>query len=180
MHIKNSKTNYGLISVLLHWIMAILIIGLFSLGHYMEDLEYYDRWYHIAPWWHKSFGITIMTLVLVRLTWKFTDTMPKPLASYKHWEIKAAKVVHGLFYILLLTICLSGYFIATAKGAAIEVFGWFHLPAITHLNETMADFAGKIHEASTLFLAILFIIHSSAALKHHFIDKDATLKRMLF
>ena len=179
VNISNTNITYGIVTILLHWIMAILIIGLFALGKYMVDLDYYDKWYYSAPWWHRSIGACVFALLFVRLVWKFCNVTPATLLTYKSWEVKVAKAVHVLFYILLLTLCISGYFISTAKGVGIEVFGWFDIPYAIKLSETQADIAGKIHEITTHVLAVLFILHVIAALKHHFINRDITLVRML-
>lgn len=179
MAIRNTKTSYGIVTISLHWLMAILIIGLFFLGEYMVDLDYYDQWYHAAPWWHKSIGIFLFALLLVRLGWKLNNVIPEPVPNCKSWEDKIAKIVHIIFYILLFIICISGYFISTAKGVGIEIFGWFELPAIRELTENQADIAGEIHEISTHILVIVFLLHTIASLKHHFFNKDITLNRML-
>ena len=179
MNITNTKSSYGIITILLHWIMAIIIIGLFALGKYMHGLDYYDKWYHAAPWWHKSIGISIFFLLIIRLVWRLGNVLPEPLRTYKNWEIKMAKAVHILFYVFLVIICISGYFISTAKGVSIEVFGWFHIPAVMSYGKIQADIGGEIHEIAAHLLALFFVLHVLAAFKHHFIDKDVTLLRML-
>ncbi|MDM8567477.1 cytochrome b [Candidatus Halobeggiatoa sp. HSG11] len=179
MNIKNTQASYGIITILLHWVMAIIIIGLFFLGEYMVDLDYYDQWYHAAPWWHKSIGILVFALLLIRVGWKLSNPTLVPVANSQLWEVKIAKLVHIIFYILLFIICISGYFISTAKNVGIEIFGLFELPAVMELSENKADIVGEIHEISTHILVIVFLLHGIAALKHHFINKDNTLIRML-
>lgn len=179
MIFMNTKTSYGNISIVLHWVMAVLITGLFLSGQYMVTLDYYDPWYHSAPWWHKNAGLSVFVLLLCRLIWRLSNTVPESLPTYKAWEKNAAKLVHLLFYIILLLSCVSGYFISTANGAGIDVFGWFELPAAVNLDEAQADLMGDVHEAAAWILVVLFFIHLFAALKHHFIDKDMTLLRML-
>lgn len=179
IYLKNSKTHYGLVTILLHWIMAIIVIGMFFLGDYMVDLDYYDQWYHTAPWWHKSIGGIVFMLLLIRLFWRFINSTPEPLQAHKKWESSTAKAVHILFYILLFFICVSGYFISTAKGVGIEFFAWFDIPPITTLSETNADIVGGIHDISTQVLLLLVALHALAAFKHHFINKDKTLVRII-
>jgi len=159
--------------------MAILITGLFVLGEYMVDLDYYDQWYHAAPWWHKGTGVCVFILLLVRILWRLSNVTPEPLPTYKVWEIKIAKAVHFLFYFLLLIICISGYFVSTAKGVGIEFFGWFDVPPATKLADAQADIAGKTHEVTTHALVVLLILHIAASFKHHFFNRDITLVRML-
>ena len=179
MNITNTKNGYGLVAILLHWLMALLIVGLFAIGVYMVELDYYDKWYNAAPWWHKSVGMLVFFLLVLRLFWVFINTHPLPLLSYKPWEIIAAKVTHVLFYILLLLICFSGYFITTAKGASIDMFGWFNIPALAKLGEGTAEVTGEVHEIAAYVMALLFVLHVCATVKHHFFDKDVTLLRML-
>jgi cytochrome b561 len=179
MRIRNTRSSYGIVSILLHWIMAVLIIGLFVLGLYMVDLDYYSKWYNAAPWWHKSIGMLVFALLLFRLVWLMSNVHPAPLESYKSWEIKAAKATHYSFYILLIIICISGYLISTAKGASIDIFGWFSIPAIISFSKYQADISGEIHEIAAYVMAFLFLLHVCATFKHHFIDKDVTLIRIV-
>jgi len=179
MQIYNTKNNYGLVSILLHWVMAIIIIGLFVLGTIMHDLDYYDPNYHVFPWWHKSFGLVIAFMLILRLIWKWRNPKVKEISSIKPIELKLSILVHILLYILILVSCISGVMISTAEGAGIDFFGWFEVPAVFANGESQAELAGEIHETSTLALIILASLHLLAALKHHFFDKDKTLKRML-
>jgi len=177
--IKNSAQSFGLVSKLLHWSMAIILTGLFVVGLYMTDLDYYDPLYHSLPWWHKSFGLLTLFLLLLRFIWKLINTEPLALKSHKKWEVSLAHLIQQAFYLLILVIGITGYLISTAKGKGIEFFNWFDVPAITSgLKEKTADFIGETHEFLAILLAILVILHALAALKHHFIDKDETLKRM--
>ncbi len=179
MQFFNSHKSFGIITIILHWIMAPLIIGLFALGAYMVTLTYYDPWYNRALWWHDSLGMIVFGLLMIRLAWILNNTRPAPLKTYKKIEIKAAKYAHILFYILLLIICISGYLISTAKGASIEVFNGFNIPSMITLREIQADMVGNIHERASYLLLVLFVVHVIAALKHHFLDKDITFVRML-
>lgn len=160
--------------------MAILMISLFAAGLYMADLGYYDSLYHIVPWWHKSFGLLVMGLLVLRLVWKLSNKKPNPLATHKPWEVKTASWTHRLLYLLVFLIGVSGYLISTAKGKGIEFFGWFEVPAFQELSADNADLAGEIHFYLAWSLILLAAAHAAAALKHHFIDRDDTLKHMTF
>ncbi len=161
--------------------MAVLLMGLFIVGLYMTGLDYYDPLYHTLPWWHKSFGLLIMILLLLRFCWKLTNKEPQPLETHKKWEVLLAHFTQKIFYILILFMGFSGYFIATAKGKGIEFFTLFEVPAITsEIEENRADMIGDAHEIMAYILAVLVVLHALAALKHHFFDKDETLRRMTF
>ncbi len=155
-------------------------MGLFSIGLYMTGLDYYDPLYHKLPWWHKSFGLLTLFLLVFRVLWTFINLKPKALETHKKWEIKIANWIKRIFYFLILIIVLSGYLISTAKGKGIEFFTLFKIPAITpEIEADIADLIGLGHKIMAITLALLVALHILAALKHHFIDKDKTLKRMI-
>ena len=179
MSIQPSKDSYGLISKLLHWLSAIIIIGLFASGKWMEDLDYYSEWYTAAPFWHKSIGLLLLSIALFRLFWKIRTPAPLPITSHSKYIQLASRITHYLIYLLLFIAMISGYLISTADGRGIEVFNLFLLPSIGEVFANQEDVAGEIHELATNGIILLAIIHALAALKHHFIDKDKTLSRML-
>ena len=179
MKLHSTNNQFGLIAILLHWIMAIVIIGLFILGKYMIDLDYYDSYYHIAPWWHKSLGLTLLFLLIVRLLWKLYSPKVLPISSHTGLEVKLATSMKFLLYIFMFTCCISGYLISTAEDAGISFFDWFDVPALISLGEAQSKLAGDIHEYSTTILIVLAGLHLMAALKHHFINKDKTLIKIL-
>lgn len=178
MQWRNSSTNYGLISILMHWLVALAVVGLFALGYWMVGLNYYSSWYRTAPDIHKSVGILLFGLMLVRIIWRFVSAGPAPLSSHGRRTRLATKAGHGLLYIGLFVLMFSGYLISTADGRAIGVFGWFEVPALITSIPNQADIAGLVHEYLAWGLLIFSGLHALAALKHHFIDRDPTLKRM--
>jgi len=178
MNYKNTENSFGLIAILIHWIMALIIIGLFILGKYMMDLDYYDANYQVAPWWHKSFGLIIAFLIIFRIVWKVINPKVKPLDSYNKQEVTFAKIMQYAMYLLIIVCCISGVMISTAKGAGISFFDWFEVPAFISNGKPQEELAEEVHEFATLSLIILAGLHMLAAFKHHFIDKDITLKRI--
>ena len=173
---RNTLNNYGWISIGLHWLVAIAVIGLFGLGLWMVELTYYDPWYQRAPNLHKSMGVLLFFVMLARLAWHLGNARPR--LSGAPWEQRAARLVHGLLYLLLYALMVSGYLISTADGRAIDVFGLFRIPA-TLTGKQQEDIAGVVHEFLAYGVIALATLHALAALKHHFIDRDNTLKRML-
>ena len=178
MNLTNQPQYYGLISILLHWGMAITIVGLFCFGLWMTSLGYYDPWYHQAPSIHKSIGILLAGVWLFRVFWKLTNKKPQPLATHTPAERKLAYLAHLALYILMACIMMSGYLISTPDDRAIDVFGWFQIPATITSIENQEDIAGEIHFYLALALMSLASLHAVAAIKHHVIDKDDTLRRM--
>ena len=175
----NDPAGFGLVSVLVHWVVAVLVLGLFGLGLWMVDLTYYDPWYQRGPWWHKGLGALLLLLVLARLAWRTLDPPPSPLPGHAPWEVLLARIVHRLFHVLLLLLALSGYLMVTAAGDGLEVFDWFVVPATFHGIDGQEDLAGDLHRWLAWATLGLAVLHAGGALKHHFIDRDATLRRIL-
>ncbi len=167
--------GYSALGIAIHWLMAVVLLGLFAVGLWMVDLNYYSAWYQTAPYWHKSVGVLLMLLLALRIVLKLTGRMPAPNTG---GSPKLVHLVHALLYLLPLLLGLSGYLISTADGRALEVFGLFQLPATLTL-EGQEDIAGEIHSYLAWGLIGIAALHALAALKHHLIDKDDTLNRML-
>jgi len=159
--------------------MALLIIGLFAQGLWMVTLDYYDNWYHQAPEWHKSFGLLVAALWLIRLLWRLFDRLPEPEATFTAWEHRLAKAMHQLFYVLIFLLLLAGYMISTAEDAGVDFFGLFEVPAILPAFEGQADVAGWVHWVLGWLIMVCTLLHTVAALRHHFINRDRTLLKML-
>lgn len=145
----------------------------------MVTLSYYDGWYHKAPELHKSIGILLMMGLVIRVLWRVISPPPGPLQSYSPMTRLGAKAGHLALYLLLFAIGISGYLISTADGKPISVFGRFDVPATLADAGAQADFAGALHFWLAWSVVVLSVMHGFMALKHHFIDKDDTLKRML-
>ncbi|EDS0721351.1 cytochrome b, partial [Salmonella enterica] len=166
------------------WLTALVVYGMFALGLWMVTLSYYDGWYHQAPELHKSIGMLLMIALIVRIIWRLYSPPPVALASYSRLTRAAAAAAaaaaagHLFLYLLLFAIVISGYLISTADGKPISVFGWFEVPATLADAGAQADVAGTLHLWFAWSLVIISLLHGVMALKHHFIDKDDTLKRM--
>lgn len=179
MQFTNTPQHYGVISAALHWLIAVVVYGMFALGLWMVTLSYYDGWYHQAPELHKSIGILLMMGLVIRVVWRFISPPPAALKSYSRLTRLGATLGHITLYALLFSIVVSGYLISTADGEPISVFGWFEIPATLADAGTQADLAGSLHLWFAWGVVILSLLHGLMALKHHFIDKDDTLNRML-
>jgi cytochrome b561 len=175
----NTIDRFGLVTILLHWFMAIALIGLFCLGWYMVDLTYYDALYKTLPFIHKSIGIVFGLLLILRLVWTVINVTPKFEDGLSSFERLAAKAAHLGLYGLMVLIVISGYLISTADNSSISVFDIFQVPAtITSIPE-QEDIAGLVHEYLAYGIMGLTLLHVAAALKHHFINRDNTLRKML-
>lgn len=177
--LKNSPSRYGLVSISMHWLTAITIYGLFGLGLYMTDLTYYDAWYNKGPDVHRSIGILLFIVMVARWLWKITNARPEPEPNLKRWEIKLSSWTHSALYLLVFLAIVTGYLISTAKGSSVAVFDWFKVPALFNEVRGMEDIAGKFHYYLSWALVLLSALHVLASIKHHLIDGDNTLIRML-
>jgi cytochrome b561 len=176
--IKDNSSTYGLGSILLHWIIALTIIGMYPLGLYIDSLTYYDEAYTIVPAWHESIGVILFALLGMRFLWRLINKSPASLPQPRPLLL-VTKAVHLLLYLLPVITVVTGYMITTADGRPIVVFNWFEVPALPAALENQEDLAGELHYWIATFMISLAGIHALAALKHHYINKDKTLTRML-
>ena len=179
MDFRNTERYWGLVSIILHWLVAVVVLGLFGLGLYMVELNYYDSMYKTVPYIHKSIGILLFITVIFRLVWRVLNVTPQAMESHKAWEVSVAHWVHRTLYGLLIVLMSSGYLISTADGRAISVFDWFDIPSIVSGIDNLEDLAGLVHEFVAYALISMVVLHALGAFKHHLLDKDRTLLRML-
>lgn len=179
MRWKTTPETWGGLTILIHWLTALTVFGMFGLGLWMADLNLYHPWYHKAPELHKSVGILLFLLTCARLLWRLVEGKPRPLASHSHKLQMLAQTVHALLYLLLFSVMVFGYLISTADGRAVDVFNWFSVPATLQGREQQEDIAGVVHLWLAVTLISLVVLHALAAIKHHVFDKDRTLRRML-
>lgn len=177
--LRNTASAYGGVAIALHWLVAFVVIGLFALGIWMTGLTYYDDWYRRAPDIHKSIGILLFFAMLARVVWRAANVVPDDEPGIGQLQRRLAHGVHLLLYVLLFALMISGYLISTADGRPIQVFGLFAVPATVADIPNQEDIAGAVHWYLALTLITLAGLHAAAALKHHFIDRDRTLKKML-
>lgn len=177
MPLKNTAQSYGWVSIAIHWLMAASIFAMFALGLYMVDLTYMDAWYKSAPHIHQSVGLLLLFLLIFRGTWRISQ--PRPTILGVGIEKIIALLVHRLHYVFMFGLMISGYLISTADGRGIAVFTWFEFPALLPAEKGREDMAGLIHAYLAWAFMAFVLLHASAAFKHHFIDKDQTLLRML-
>jgi cytochrome b561 len=171
-------TRYTATAKALHWAMAILIFGLLALGFYMHDLPLSPEKLQLYSW-HKWAGVSAFLLVLVRLAWRVTHPPPPlPATMPKHLRL-AAHAGHFLLYALMLAIPLSGWLMSSAKGFQTVWFGVLPIPDLLDKDKELGDLLQTVHMSLNLLFALVIAGHIGAALKHHFIDRDDILTRML-
>lgn len=171
--------KYSKPAVLLHWLIALLIIAAFALGVTMVDipgltptkLKYYS--------WHKWLGVTVLALAALRLLWRLAHRQPAYPAAMPIWQQRAAGALHGLLYVLMFAIPLSGYFYSLSAGVPVTYLGVLPLPVLIDPNPELKPVLKAVHYWLNMSLLAAFVLHVAAALKHQFIDRDRVLQRML-
>ena len=171
-------THYTPVAKALHWLMAILLFGLLALGFIMADLPLSPRKLQLYSW-HKWAGVTVFLLVLVRLAWRVTHR-PPPLPEHMPRVMQlAAHAGHALLYGLMIAIPLSGWLMSSAKGFQTVWFGVLPIPDLVNKNQELGNLLQIVHLSLNLLFVVVIVGHIGAALKHHFIDRDDVLTRML-
>lgn len=178
MQLRNSRTWWGLPHQALHWLTAALIVWMFWLGWTMTGLEEGSIAMFKTYNFHKSLGLTILALALVRLVWRLSNPVPDLPDGMRTSERRLANSVHVAVYVLLFAIPLSGYAITSMAAIPVNWFGLFTVPNVVPATETGADLASDVHEILGLLLLGAIALHVLGALKHQFVDRDDVLKRM--
>ncbi|MES2099887.1 MAG: cytochrome b [Pseudomonadota bacterium] len=182
MNSQADANVYGSIAIALHWLLALAIVGSFSVGLYMHDLPFSPQRLKLFNW-HKWAGITILALSAARLLWRLAHRPPAlpaaVLATMPAWQRRAHHATHALLYLLFFAVPLSGWAYSSAAGFPIVWFGVLPLPDWVPVNKELADAVLKpLHQTFAFALAALVVLHVAATLKHQFVDRDGLFWRM--
>lgn len=178
--LADTLKSYGWITILVHWISAVLVISIFGIGFYMVDLSYYDDGYHELPKLHISLGLLLGFLMVLRVLWRIANRgKPKPLDSHTPLIRRLAASMKYALYLLIFTMIATGYLVTTAKGDPAKIFDLISIPATLELSSDWVDLLGEVHNIAGWLIMVLAAAHAGAALWHHFVIRDMTLKRML-
>lgn len=172
------RHRYTTTAISLHWLIAIGIAGTFSLGLYMHELPLSPTKLQLYSW-HKWAGVSLFALIVVRLLWRATHAAPPLPAQMPALQRLAANATHWALYALMIAVPLSGWLMSSAKGFQTVWFGVLPLPDLVAKDAALGDLLQDVHEALNLTMLGLVLLHAAAALKHHFIDRDDVLTRML-
>lgn len=178
-----SHSRYDWLARLLHAVLGVALVGLFTVGLYMADLPFSPDRLKLYNW-HKWAGVTILTLSFVRLVWRLTHRPPALPAAVEQampaWQRFAHHATHLGLYVLFFAVPLAGWAYSSAAGFPIVPFGLFQLPDFVPVSEGLADLLKPVHKYAAYGLAGFVVLHVAGALKHHFVDRDALLSRMGF
>ncbi len=169
---------YTRTAIALHWLMAALIFVTFPVGLVAHEMALSPDKLRLLSY-HKWLGVTVFLLAVVRLLWLATHKPAPMLGSMPQWQRMVAQAVHVLLYVLLFAIPLSGWLMSSAKGFQTVYLGILPLPDLLAKDKELGDALGVLHQVLNITLLLLLVGHVGAALKHHFIDRDGTLARML-
>lgn len=176
--IKNTENKYGSIAKLLHWSIGLLIIGLIGVGFYMTDLPPSDsKWFVYGM--HKATGMVVLTLVTIRVLWRYMGSSPDLPDGMPLWQQKAARWTHYALYSMMVIMPLSGMVMSLMTDHPIDMFGLFTIPAIAKEPGILAGVSYLMHTYVPYILIAIISLHFAAALYHHFVRKDDVLRRML-
>ncbi|KAF0224437.1 MAG: cytochrome [Rhodospirillaceae bacterium] len=173
----NIPSRYDALAMSLHWIMALLIIGLWCLGLVLEDLPKGDLRGQMFGL-HKAFGTIVLILAATRLTWRLTHSAPPLPDGMPGLERLAAKAGHAALYLLMIALPLDGILMSQTGGREVSVFGWV-APTLMGKNDFWHEVFEDGHGLLAWALAAILVGHVLAALRHHFVVKDDVLARML-
>lgn len=172
-----AKDRYSCVAIALHWVTAILIIGMLLAGFFHEAFgEEVEK--QIIPI-HKAVGVLIIAITIFRLGWRLKNPPPELPETMSKWQKNASKITHYELYFLLLAMPLSGWLMSSAAGYPVSMFGLFSIPPIIGKDKELANLFYEAHEILGWVILALIILHTMAGLYHHYIVKDGVLKRML-
>lgn len=177
MPLKNTLTRYGAVAQLFHWAIVALVITQFVLALRAEGLSPVAKIGVLAT--HKSVGITILGLAVLRLTWRLFNPVPPLPAGAPRWQDRAAHVSHFLLYALLFITPVLGWLMSSARAFSVSWFGLVTLPDFIEPNKAAFERLHDAHEFMAISLGVIALVHAAAALKHHFFDRNDVLRRML-
>jgi cytochrome b561 len=175
---SSPQARYTAVAIALHWIVAAVIAFTFGLGLYMANLPASPLKLRLYSY-HKWIGVTIFLLVVFRLLWRLTHRVPAPPPQMPRWQRIAAGISHVMLYVLTLVIPLSGWMFSSASGFKVMYLGKIPLPDLVGKDKALAEQLLLTHELLNYFMAAVVVLHVAAALKHHWVDRDDVLQRML-
>lgn len=169
--------RYPTPAVVIHWATALLVLAALPLGIYLSDLPLSPFKLQLISY-HKWIGVTVLLLFVPRLVFRLTQPRPAPVAG-PEWQRRLAAITHGLLYTLLVAIPVTGWLMSSAKGFPVVYLGLVPLPDLVGKDAALGDLLKNVHQALNYLLIGLLSLHVLAALKHHLLDRDETLVRML-
>lgn len=181
MQLANTSVRYGAVAMLLHWVMAVLVLLLIAVGLYMVTLP--DAGFTtrkiVLILYHKEYGIIVLGLAALRLAWRVGNELPRLVENIPDWQKVTARFIHLVFYALFFALPISGWLMSSAAGIPVYLLATYPLPDLIPPNDDKFRMYIEIHKWLSYTLIACIVLHAGAALRHHFLLKDETLKKML-
>lgn len=178
MRLRNTSHSWGSLSKLLHWVIVLMIIGQIVLAQIADDLPLGPELLATLAR-HKSLGMTILGLAAIRLIWRWLNPTPALPSTMKPWERGLARLAHVALYFSIFAIPLTGWMMSSAKNYPVSWFNLFQFPNLVAPSESVYEFMHDTHETLVGVMLAATAMHVIGALKHHFVDRDTVLRRML-
>jgi len=175
---RNSADSWGATARGFHWLIAALVLAQFVIGSIAEDMKLTPAKLDLFVW-HKSIGVTVLLLAVLRLAWRLANPPPALPAATPPWERKFAAAAHWVLYLLLFAVPLSGWWVSDASRVPFKGFFFLPMPDFIATDRALQEGAAEVHEVLTMTLLIVVLGHVAAALRHHFLLRDDVLRRML-
>ncbi len=175
---RNTAQSWGAVAKSFHWVLALLILCQLALGKIAEGARLSPLKLDLFVW-HKSIGLTILLLVILRLAWRLNNPPPSTPAGIPAWETKLARIGHILLYVLMFAVPMTGWWISDTSRIPFKVFWLVPVPDLIATDKGMSELASEVHGALTTLLLLIVLIHIAAALRHHFFLHNRILTRML-
>ncbi|HEY2926642.1 cytochrome b [Piscinibacter sp.] len=178
--IENTTGSYGVVAALFHWVMAVLVIALAAVGLYMVSLPDagFDTRKITLILYHKQFGVLALLLVGLRWSWRLANVIPELVDHLPDWQKVVARFVHLSFYGLMFALPFTGWLMSSAAGIPVTFFGLFTLPDLAPRDDSLFRGFVEIHKWLGYLIVLCIVVHVGAALRHHFVFRDDTLRRM--
>jgi cytochrome b561 len=175
---KNTEYAWGAVAKAFHWLLAIVILGQLALGKVAEEASLSPLKLDLFVW-HKSIGVTILVLVMLRITWRLRNPPPAPVPGDGRWETLLAKAGHTLLYVLMFAVPLSGWWVSDSSRIPFRAYWLVPMPDLIPADRAMQELAEDVHGTLIWILLAVVVVHIAAALRHHFWLRNETLRRML-
>ena len=178
MKIRNSADAWGAVARGFHWVIAALILAQFVIGSVAEEMKLTPAKLDLFVW-HKSIGVTILALAVLRLLWRLANPPPAMPAGTPRWEQRLAALGHWALYALIFVVPISGWLVSDASRVPFKAYFVLPMPDLIETSRSLQEAAEEVHEVLTMTLLVVVIEHITAALRHHFLLHDDVLRRML-
>jgi cytochrome b561 len=178
MTLRNTTNSWGTIARAFHWVIVLMILTQWLIAERADDLPLGAAKLQ-ALYWHKALGMTVLMLAVLRLLWRFVNPTPELASVTKPWEHRLAQVSHFLLYGLMFAMPLTGWLMSSARNFPVSWFKLFTFPDLIGPGKEAFERFHDLHELLFKVLVVVAALHVAGALKHHFLDRNDVLRRML-